>query len=124
MPIDLTALPVAAPHCVRRAVLRSSRPGQSSGRRVAPILFWDPQLREFLGAMESKVQVKVMEPKARAKESRVVVLELTMEEAYDILAAVELSPLDNEVVLQRLLTAIYDRSQTLEPAEGAAHPVS
>ena len=52
-----------------------------------------------------------------------VVLELTMQQAYDILAAVELSPLDHEVVLQRLLAAIYGRSQPLEPANDAGFGV-
>ena len=43
----------------------------------------------------------------QAEKPELVKIELTIQQAYEVLAAVELSPLENEVVLQTLLSAIY-----------------
>jgi hypothetical protein len=39
-------------------------------------------------------------------------LELTREEAFDLVSAIELSPLEHEVVLAKLLHILYPRQDT------------
>lgn len=48
-----------------------------------------------------------MRGEAQGGNPELVVIEFTIQQAYDVLAAVELSPLENEVILQTLLAAIY-----------------
>ena len=43
------------------------------------------------------------------KEAEVIRLELTTEQAYELMAAVEMSPFDHEELLQKLLSVIYSR---------------
>ena len=52
-----------------------------------------------------------MGPRVEVESPEPVTIQLTTRQAFDVLAAVELSPLDDEVVLQKLLSAIYSRAK-------------
>ncbi len=52
-----------------------------------------------------------MGPDIEVESSERVIIQLTTRQAFDVLAAVELSPLEHEVVLQKLLSAIYFEAQ-------------
>jgi hypothetical protein len=54
----------------------------------------------------------------RAEKPELVMIELTIQQAYEVLAAVELSPLENEVVLQTLLSAIYSAPRVRRASRG------
>ena len=54
----------------------------------------------------------------QAEKPELVRIELTIQQAYEVLAAVELSPLENEVDLQRLLSAIYSAPRVQHASQG------
>ena len=54
----------------------------------------------------------------RAEKLELVRIELTIQQAYEVLAAVEMSPLENEVVLQTLLSAIYSAPRVRRASHG------